>query len=242
MITIDNTHPSWQPLLAQALTELAPNYLEQLADDTTWLPGAVNIFNAFTLPLAQLRYILFGESPYPRQASANGYAFWDAAVNELWSNTGLSARVNRATSLRNIIKMLLVARGDLQPQDTSQQAIACLDKSAYVRTIGELFNNFQRQGILLLNATLVFRKNLVQKDATNWRPFIAKLLELLAQYKPDLELILLGKIAQIINTLPAAKSYRQFQAEHPFNHSFISNPNVLNFFRPLHLLDRHLYV
>ena len=47
------------------------------------------------------------------QIFANGYAFWDAAVNELWSDNGLSKAVNRATSLRNFIKMLLVTEGAL---------------------------------------------------------------------------------------------------------------------------------
>ena len=96
-------------------------------------------------PLSSVRTILFGESPYPREGSANGYAFWDAAVENLWSDSGLSKAVNRATSLRNFIKMLLLARGDLN-HDFSQPAIAQLDKSTFHRTADEFFTGLLNKG------------------------------------------------------------------------------------------------
>src|SRR5438128_2360838 len=110
---LNSVHSSWNECLQRAVARLNSTYLETLAQSTTWLPGPNKIFNAFTLPIEKVNYVLFGESPYPRRESANGYAFWDAAVQELWSETGLSKRVNRATSLRNILKMLLVAEGAL---------------------------------------------------------------------------------------------------------------------------------
>src|SRR5262245_7286900 len=110
------------------------SYISSLARSSNWLPGPNSIFNAFSLPLDHVNYVLFGESPYPRQESANGYAFWDASVNELWSATGLSKKVNRATSMRNILKMLLIAEGLLDKQQTSQEAIARIDKTHLVQT------------------------------------------------------------------------------------------------------------
>src|SRR5436190_2193289 len=119
---------SWHECLKEALSKIDSTYLENLYQNPNWLPGHKNIFNAFSLPVNKTNYVLFGESPYPRAASANGYAFWDAAVMELWSETGLSKTVNRATSLRNIIKMLLIAEGELLPQQTSQSDIRNIDK------------------------------------------------------------------------------------------------------------------
>ena len=54
--------------------------------------------------------------------------------------------------------------------------------------------------------------------------------------KPFLQAVLFGQIAFKI-----LKSY-QFKgliAEHPYNMSFITNPDVLNFFKPLDLLNRY---
>ena len=86
-----------------------PGYLDSL-ENTGFLPTQGRLFAAFSLPVGQVRFVLMGEGPYPREASASGYCFMDGAVQELWSADGLSKPVNRAVSLRNFIKMLLVDR------------------------------------------------------------------------------------------------------------------------------------
>lgn len=231
---IKDTHSEWHGILAQALEKVDKNYLIGLQENKTWLPGGEKLLAAFKLPFNSMRYILLGESPYPRPKSANGYAFWDAAVHSLWSKTGLSKEVNRATSLRNWIKMLLIARGDLA-RDSSQAAIAALDKSAYWQTAEQFFNSLTyRKGFLLLNATLAYQDGEVAFHAKKWRPFMSSLLEQLAQSKPSLQLILFGRIAQQI---PEARFFTCLIAEHPYNLSFITNPRVLEFFKPLDLLS-----
>lgn len=238
LLSNSRIHPSWLPLLKECLATVNLAYLKQLEQSDDWLPGKKNIFNAFSHPLTDSHYILFGESPYPRQQSANGFAFWDAAVTDLWSSSGLSKPVNRATSLRNIIKMLLIADGKLSKQDTSQEAIAAIDKRQYVQTIDAFFSNMVDKGFVLLNASLVLSTAKVQVDAKAWRPFMAKLLELLVQVKPDIELILFGSIAKLILSLPAATALPHFVCEHPYNNSFIRNPKVIDYFQPFHLLSR----
>lgn len=227
---------SWKPLVNQALSKVDTEYLKQLSNTTNWLPGANNIFNAFSLPLPATRAILFGESPYPRKASANGYAFWDAAVSDIWSETGLTKAVNRATSLRHIIKMLLLADHALTPEDTSQPAIAALDKSQYVQTLDELFVNFQRHGILLLNTSLVLSQDHVRHDIKAWHPFVVELFAQLGQQSFDIHLILLGTFAKALDQHLPQRPFKRLFAEHPYNISFIHNPDVLKYFRPLRLL------
>lgn len=234
----NNVHSTWQPLVKEALTCVEPEYLALISKEHNWFPGPAKIFNAFSLPRTETRFILFGESPYPRQQSANGYAFWDAAITELWSPDGLSKAVNRTTSLRNLMKMLLVATGDLSPDDVSQEKIAAVNKDSYITTVDELFDNLQHRGFLLLNASLVFRKNFLRQDAKAWLPFIEKLLGLLSEQFNTIELVLLGKIAQTIMQLPSACAFKQICAEHPYNISFIHNQNMINFFKPFRLLER----
>jgi uracil DNA glycosylase len=110
-----------------------------------------------------VRYVLVGEGPYPRPESATGVCFMDGAVGELWSETGLSKPVNRATSLRNFMKMLLVADGQLNMDDTGGAALAPIAKAARaggaIQTLAELQDKLIGQGFLLLNASLVFRKH-----------------------------------------------------------------------------------
>ncbi|HRD70078.1 MAG TPA: uracil-DNA glycosylase [Legionella sp.] len=232
-INFSGFHPEWHDLINNALSVMDKDYLKQLTQESHWLPGISQLFAAFSLPLSQTQYILFGESPYPRAVSANGYAFWDQSVESLWSAQGLSKPVNRATSLRNWIKMLLVARGSLST-DTSQPAIAALDKSTLVQTATDFFSGMMKKGILLLNASLVYSEGKVPYHARHWMPFMQELLKQLATTRADIELILFGRIAKTLvpNKLPIALS-----AEHPFNLSFISNSEVIQFFQPLDLLS-----
>lgn len=230
----DICHADWKDILLNALEVMDKKYLYQLTNDSNWLPGIARVFAAFSLPLSQTRYVLLGESPYPRANSANGYAFWDNAVGCLWSPKGLSTEVNRATSLRNWIKMMLVARGDLTSNNTSQECIAQLDKNMLVQTGEQLFLGMIKKGILLLNASLVYSEGKVPYHARQWKPFMQSLLKQLAIIKPTVKIILLGKIAKII---PQDKLPIGLIAEHPYNVTFISNQNVIEFFKPLDLLS-----
>ena len=79
--------------------------------------------------------------------------------------------------------MLLVADEKLDAAQTTQEAIARLDKSTFVQTNQAFFTNFLQHGFLLLNASPVLQENQPpQKDAKAWHPFIKEVLEfLLAQ-------------------------------------------------------------
>lgn len=230
--------PSWHKMIITALATMDTDYLQDLQSTTQWLPGANKIFNAFSLPLPQTRYILFGESPYPRTNSANGFAFWDAAVHSLWCETGMAKAVNRATSLRNFMKMLMIANGALKPTDTSQAAIAKINKASWIQNLTELFHNFLDQGFLLLNASLVLSERTVSYDSHHWYPFIVSIIEQLTLEKTHIRLILMGKIAEKITKIKAVQHFPILISEHPYNTSFITNQQIIDFFRPFTLLQQ----
>lgn len=234
-------HPQWHSLLDKALLSVDSDYLQQLIDDPDWLPGINNLLAAFRRDLNNLKYILIGESPYPRKESANGIAFFDAAVGKLWSENGLSKAVNRATSMRNILKTALLAEGHLQCDKDgkiSQASIAEVDKTELIQTMAELFDNLRQRGFLMLNATPVLHaQRKPAKEALFWKDFLHSLLQLLTEsLDHQVTLILWGKIAESINALPAALPYRKLVSEHPYNISFIDNPEMLDLFAELRVL------
>jgi len=233
---ISRVDSSWLPLLRSALLELDKEYLQFVLEDRSYIPNRDKIFNAFkSLPRERVKYILFGQDPYPREASAIGYAFIDGAVKEIFSQKGLSKEVNRATSLRNFIKMALVASGRLSVADTSQSAIAKIDKSDLITTIEELKKNFEKQGVLLLNTALLFTdKKSSTKHIKAWEPFIRYLL---ANLEESIELILFGNHAkEIVKKFhPKQKS---ILLPHPYNTSFISLNESRTLFAPMRLLEK----
>ncbi len=226
-------HSSWQDIFQKAYASLTPEFQTYL-EIGDYLPQKERVFSVFSRPKSTVRQVLLGESPYPREHSANGYAFWDANVHALWSNEGLSKAVNRATSLRNFIKMLLHAKGDLQKPFLAKD-IAALPKKHLIQTLDELFEKMINQGFLLLNASLTWSKDrTVIWHAKQWRPFIEVILKDLIETKVDIEILLFGKIAQKFKYLPEQNC---IIAEHPYVLTFIENQSMLEYFKPLNLLS-----
>ncbi len=239
-----NVHEQWKDILIDALQAVDVDYLAGLGQSSDWLPGIDQIFSAFRRDRQNLRYILIGESPYPRIASANGIAFYDAAVDQLWSATGLSKPVNRATSLRNMIKTALLAEGLIEAEADgriSQTRIARVDKSELVQTMEDLFQALQERGFLMLNATPVLHANRKPAyEARYWQGFLARLLESLAPGPGHpLTLVLWGKIAETIESLELSANYQTLKSEHPYNLSFIQNREMQALFREISVLSRN---
>jgi uracil-DNA glycosylase len=242
-------HSSWRPVLRKGLEAIDaayPDYLAALAKDH-YLPNGGRVFAAFTQPMDAVRYVLVGEGPYPRPDSATGVCFMDGAVSQLWSEKGLSKPVNRATSLRNFMKMLLVADGQLAVEQTTGEALAevahrARNSDKLIQTLPELQANLTAHGFLLLNATLVFRTDMPPvREAKAWLPFLQVVLAALADHaerkgeKPP-TLVLWGKIAVQLDGLPANSRFPRKTSEHPYNLSFIANPVMQKLFGSMRLL------
>lgn len=249
---IHTAHPSWHAALRaglKAIHQADPAYLPTLAQDD-YLPTEGRLFAAFIQPMDAVRYVLIGEGPYPRAASATGVCFMDGAVGSLWSEKGLSKQVNRATSLRNFMKMLLVAEGALQAGQTSGDALAGIaaqaqaDVEGSIQTLADLQDNLTAQGFLLLNASLVFRSHVAPvKDAKGWKPFFETVLRALAEHgqaqdKSLPTLVLWGKIAEQLSGLPLVAQFPRAVAEHPYNLSFIEHSGMQQLFAPMQLLKK----
>ena len=249
---IQSAHPAWHPVLLDglhAIERASPGYLEDLNKDD-YLPSHGRLFAAFTQAPGTVRYVLLGEGPYPRAESATGYCFMDGAVGELWSASGLSKKVNRATSLRNFMKMLLVADGQISALHTSGSALegvaqrAIQPDSTMINSLAELQTRLHEHGFLLLNATLVFRPHVAPaKESKAWLPFLQVVLKACLAFsrfpaQPVPTLILWGKIAERVATMPEASQFPQALAEHPYNLSFIQNTGMQRLFGPLDLLQK----
>jgi len=228
---------SWEIILRKAYDALDKNYQEFLEEDNDYFPSKEHYFNAFkTLPKEKVKYILFGQDPYPRRQSAGGYAFIDTNVKKLFSESGLSKEVNRATSLRNFIKMALLARGDLKV-DTSQECITKVDKTDLIDSIDALRENFEKSGVLLLNTALIFTdKKSSTKHIKAWRPFVQSLLSSLEEDAPTL--ILFGTHAKDLKKKFSLEKFEIIEMEHPYNTTFIHNEKALELFGNMNLLEK----
>lgn len=251
---LDVADTSWHQILLAGLNAVHksfPDYLSALSEDN-YLPNGGRLFAAFAQPLDAVRYVLVGEGPYPRPDSATGVCFMDGAVGSLWSEKGLSKQVNRATSLRNFMKMLLVADGQIAIEQTSGDALVGVSAKAQaasfavIQTLPDLQMNLTSHGFLLLNAALVFRSHVAPiKEAKPWIPFLQTVLAALIDHaerntKQAPILVLWGKIAVQLEALPESARFPKKVSEHPYNLSFISNSVMQELFGSMHLLKKNL--
>ena len=233
-----NITNGWSEIVRGSLNEMDNSYLEFLEEDEGYFPCKNDFLNAFkTLDLKETKYILFGQDPYPREQSAIGYAFIDGAVPSLWDEKGnISKAANRATSLRNFLKMIFVSE-DRLGSDTSKEAVAAIDKSGFISSILELRDNFEKNGVLLLNTALIFTdKESSKYHVKMWKPFVEALLKKIEDH--DIELILFGNLAKEIDKLKGSEKLKKHYFEHPYNVSFIQNEEVHRLFKPMRLLER----
>ncbi len=238
LLALNGIDSEWEEILLPALKSLEPNYQEWLLSSKSYHPSKDKILRAFsTLKPKDLKFILFGQDPYPRKESATGYAFIDGRVKNIFSDTGLSKEVNRATSLRNFIKMLLVSDGYLDSSNLSQEAIKSIDKSNLIDSIDELRYNFENSGVLLLNMALLFESAKEQRQHLKaWKSFIEVLLAKLEPLSP--KLILFGNYAKELKKLSISQNFSIFSIEHPYNHTFITNTQAQKLFGSMNLLKR----
>jgi uracil-DNA glycosylase len=132
------------------------------------------------------------------------------------------------------MKMALLCDGALT-DDFSKEAIAKIDKTSYIKSIHQLRENFEKNGVLLLNMALIFTsKKESKKHIKEWNSFIKALLENLKDR--DIELILFGKMAEILERVDEAKYFKKHTMPHPYNISFICDKNAHRLFKPMNLL------
>jgi len=107
-------------------------------------------------------------------------------------------------------------------------------------TLAELFQNLERTGFLMLNATPVLHpERKPVNEARYWLQFLERLLALIVQNSSHrITLLLWGKVAKLVEAMPASADYQKLVCEHPYNISFIDNPEMLQLLAELQVLQK----
>lgn len=164
--------PSWQRVL---IDEFDKDYFVHLAQfvkseylTSTVYPPAKFIFRAFELtPFDQVKVVILGQDPYHGVGQANGLCF---AVN---------SGVRLPPSVQNIYKEIKT------------------DLGRHAKYQGGDLEEWARQGVLLLNATLtVSAKSPGSHQNKGWEQFTDAVIKTISNQKEHLVFILWGAYAQ----------------------------------------------
>lgn len=140
-------------------------------DSSILCPNYNNIFNCFTVcKLSNLKVIILGMSPYPQLNKATGIAFGNK-IETLDEDLSSSLQVIKESVINYEI-----------PQNS-----VIFDPS---------FEDWEKQGVLMLNCALTCKVGLSSSHLGLWRPFISKLIYNMSRYMTACVYVLFGEEAK----------------------------------------------
>jgi uracil-DNA glycosylase len=196
---------SWKKVLEKEFEE---EYFKNLTEfvrseyqKETVYPPAKFIFNAFELtPFDKVKVVILGQDPYHGENQANGLAF---SVNN---------GIQTPPSLVNIYKEV---ESDL---------------GVKTKNIGGNLENWAKQGVLMLNATLTVQAHMAGSHQNKgWEKFTDTVIKILSEQKENLVFILWGSYAQKKGSVIDESKHLIIKSVHPsplsaYNGFFGSKP------------------
>ena len=140
-------------------------------DFSTLCPIYNNIFNCFTIcNLSDLKVVILGMSPYPQLNKATGIAFGN----------------KRETLDEDLSPSLQIIKESVINYEIPQNSVI-FDPS---------FEDWEKQGVLMLNCALTCKVGLPSSHLGLWRPFISKLIYNMSRYMTACVYVLFGEEAK----------------------------------------------
>lgn len=183
--------PSWKQALAKEFDEpyfvTLTDFVRQEYQSTKVYPPPKFVFRAFELcPFDQVSVVILGQDPYHGAGQAHGLCF------------SVPEAVAIPPSLRNIYKEIVSDLG-----------------GGSIPAHGNL-ENWAKQGVLLLNATLTVRASAPASHQDHgWETFTDRVIETLARERERLVFLLWGRYAREKKNLINPAKHLILEAPHP---------------------------
>ena len=158
-------------------------------DSSTLCPNYNNIFNCFTsCNLSDLKVVILGMSPYPQLNKATGIAFGN----------------KRETFDEDLSPSLQIIKESVINYEIPQNSVI-FDPS---------FEDWEKQGVLMLNCALTCKIGLPSSHLGLWRPFISKLIYNMSRYMTACVYVLFGEEAKTFEPYISKYNY-VIKEKHP---------------------------
>ena len=158
-------------------------------DSSTLCPNYNNIFNCFRIcKLSNLKVVILGMSPYPQLNKATGIAFGN----------------KRETLDEDLSPSLQIIKESVINYEIPQNSVI-FDPS---------FEDWEKQGVLMLNCALTCKVGLPSSHLGLWRPFISKLIYNMSRYMTACVYVLFGEEAKTFEPYISQYNY-VIKEKHP---------------------------
>lgn len=190
--TIDVIDASWNDFLNPELVALLQDLEEKIfKENTEYTPKSSNVLKFLKVPLSKTKVVILGQDPYPQQGVATGRAF-EVGTLQSWNNKFSNI------SLKNIIRSIYYAYNNkfLKYSMIKDE----IGKTFLVKPPSELFIEWEKQGVLLLNTSFTCEIGKSNSHQEYWSAFTNYLLKYISKANTDIVWFLWGNNAKAIVT------------------------------------------
>lgn len=228
-------HPSWQSFLKTEILTFLASANEAIGTQTN--PEQSRILRFLEIDCHALKVVILGQDPYPAKGVATGRAFEVGGLTSWFSPF-------RQVSLKNILRAVYaqnqICQNGLPISSLSKTVMPSFSELKELMRTNifqilpphELFQAWEKQGVLLLNTSFSIIPGVPGSHASIWEPFTHMLLQWLSAERPHLSWFLWGSHAQ--RYLPDIVSGTTYLSRHPmmcspsYPDDFLKNPCFVN--------------
>lgn len=200
---LDRIDPSWNNFITTETIEMLGS-ISTTINNTNYTPDTQSVLRFLKIPLNNVKVIILGQDPYPQQGVATGRAF-EVGTLKSWNQTFNNI------SLKNIVRALYhTYQGEYLKFSNIKTQIG---KSFLIKGPDQLFVEWEKQGVLLLNTSFTCEIGKSNSHEKIWKPFTLLLLDFIAKNNTDATWFLWGNNAkEIVSDIPIQQ---KIESMHP---------------------------
>ncbi|MGE0088908.1 MAG: uracil-DNA glycosylase [Bacteroidales bacterium] len=198
-----NINPSWNSFLTPDIIKLLST-IEREIGSSNYTPPSPRVLNFLSVPLEHVKIIILGQDPYPQQGVATGRAF-EVGTLKSWNQPFNNI------SLKNIVRAIYYAYKNEYLKFSEIKKL--MGSSLQIKNPDELFVEWEKQGVLLLNTSFTCETGKSNSHEKYWGPFTLKLLHNISENHPNIIWFLWGNNAKEI--VSGLNLKHKFETMHP---------------------------
>jgi len=188
--SIDYIDKGWNTFLNSEVISLLKNIEKKILENKQeFTPQTNKVLNFLKVPVTDVKVIILGQDPYPQKGVATGRAF-EVGTLKSWNDKFSNI------SLKNIIRAVYYTYNaeHLKYSEIKEK----IGKTFFLKPPNELFVEWEKQGVLLLNTSFTCEIGKSNSHQKYWNDFTNSLLKYISKINSDIIWFIWGNNAKSI--------------------------------------------
>lgn len=181
--------------------------IDREINEDNFNPSPENVLRFSKMPLQNIKVVILGQDTYPQKGVATGRSFEVGGLED-WSTSF------KQISLKHIIQNIYACYTEKSPYTKfSEIKKEILEDRFDILQPNKLFDSWEQQGVLCLNAALTCKVGESGSHSEYWKNFIENLIQYIVKENPDVKWFLWGNEAKTYIHL--VENCKVYASRHP---------------------------